>query len=343
MSWDEYRTEGKSEAAWDQEHIAPAISAIVVIPDNYETVRRTMECMKAQTAAVQMEIVIVAPSYQQLGLDESELTCFHSLHVVEYEGDRSISAWYVAGIRQANAPIIALTEDHSFPDANWAELLIAAHKGPWAIVGPSMRNGNPYTMLSWADFYNSYGEWAHPLVSGPVSHTPACNSSYKRDILLSYGDRLEILMKAENILHRHLAAQGHEFMLESGTCTTHINFTSWSSWIPSRFHAGRLLTATWAYSWSLHQRLLFSIASPLIVLVRLWRIQRRISKRQSCSFLMRLMPIVFVGLLTEWFGQMLGFMIGSGNSAEKMASYEFHRIDYDELTNQAKQIYFPYE
>ena len=143
----------------------PTLTAIVVIPDTYDTVRRTINFLQAQTVVEQIEIIFVAPSLQQLQLDESELTCFHSWHVIEVGMVTSIAHAFVAGIRQARATIIALTEDHSFPDANWAELLVAAHQQSWAAVGPSMRNGNPNTMLSWADFYQAYGEWAYLVES----------------------------------------------------------------------------------------------------------------------------------------------------------------------------------
>jgi hypothetical protein len=247
----------------------PALAAIVVIPDSYDTVRCTMSQLQGQTAAGQIEIVFIVPSQQQLSLDESGLACFHSWHIVEVGTVTSIARAFAAGIGHAHAPVVALTEDHSFPDANWAEVLIVAHRQPWAAVGPSMRNGNPDTMLSWADFYQAYGEWSQPISSQAVRHLPGHNSSYKRDILLTYGKQLEVLMRAESVLHRHLRAQGHELLLESGTCTSHLNFASWSSWIPARFYTGRQFAATWAIAWSWYRRLLFTAAAPLIPWVRL--------------------------------------------------------------------------
>jgi len=304
----------------------PALAAIVVVPDSYDTVRRTMSHLQVQTAVEQIEIIFVAPSHKQLGLDESELTCFHSWHVVEVGTVTSIARAFVAGIRQAHAPIVALTEDHSFPDANWAEVLIAAHQQPWTAVGPSMCNGNPNTMLSWADFYQAYGEWSQPISSGAVRHLPGHNSSYKRDILLAYGNQLEDLMQAESVLHRHLRARGYKLLLESRICTKHLNFDSWLFWIPEQYYAGRQFAATWALAWSWPRRLLFTVASPLIPWVRLWRVQKRVRRGQPLSFLFRLLPILIVGLLMHGFGQMVGFAAGYGDSTQKAAKYEFHRM-----------------
>ena len=305
---------------------APALAAIVVVPDSYETVRRTMGHLRAQTAAGQMEVVLVAPSDGHVRIDESELECFHAWRVVEVERITSIASGFVAGVRAAQAPIVALTEDHSFPDATWAEALIAAHRQPWAAVGPSMRNGNPETIVSWGDFHQAYGEWAAPVPLQTPRHLPGHNSSYKREVLLGFGEDLDTLMEAESVLHRHLSARGNRLLLEPATCTTHLNFASWSSWLPSRYYAGRQFAATWAHPWSWPRRLLFTVASPLIPWIRLWRIQRHVRRLHRPGFALRVLPVVLVGLLIEGIGHMLGYAAGYGVSVEKMAVYEFHRV-----------------
>lgn len=311
----------------------PALAAIIVTPDTYDTVRHVVRFLKKQTVADQIELVFVGPSDPQLRIDESELSCFHGWHLVEVERVESLGSAYAEGINHTHAPVIVLTHDHSFPDDNLCELFVAAHRDPWAAVGPGMLNGNPDSMISWADFYLCYGEWAHPVSPGPMFSLPSHHSSYKRDILLTCGSRLYTLMEDEYFLFRHLASQGYRFLLESGTCSTHINLSSWSTWIPSRYYKGRQFAATWAHTWSWPRRLLFTVASPLLPLVRLWRIQRRIRRGQSCGFLLRLLPIVFVGVVAEWLGQLLGFTVGMGDAGVKVEKYEFHRIHGEDQKN----------
>jgi len=326
MSHDEAKRSVKGTAVEDKQPSAPALSAIVIIPDTYDTVRNTMKHLQSQTAAKQMEIVIVKPTRLQIGLDEVDLNHFHSWRIVELDKVTSIARGFAAGIKGARAPIVALTEDHSYPDEKWAELFIAAHQNPRAVVGPSMRNGNPDNMLSWADFYQAYGEWTPPISSGPVRLLPGHNSSYKRGILLEFGEELEILMEAESVLHRRLQAKGYELYLESGTCTSHLNFNTWSSWMPKRYYSGRQFASTWANSWSWQRRLLFTVASPLVPWIRLLRVQRNVRRSQSLGFLLRLLPFMLTGLLMEGVGHMMGYAAGAGDSFEKVGKYEFHRI-----------------
>lgn len=316
----------KGTASRGSNSATPSLSAIVVIPDVYDTVRNTMKHLQAQTAAKQIEIVIVKPANMQIGLDESDLKPFHSWQIVEVEKVTSIARGFTAGIRKARAPVVALTEDHSYPDEKWAELFIAAHRQSCAAVGPGMCNGNPDSMLSWADFLQAYGEWTPPLSSGPARLLPGHNSSYKKDILLEFGDELEILMEAESVLHRRLQAKGYGLYLESETRTSHLNFNTWSSWIPKRYYSGRQFASTWACSWPWQRRLLFTVASPLVPWIRLLRIQRNVRRSQSFGFLLRLLPFMLSGLLVEGVGHMMGYAAGAGDSFEKVGKYEFHRI-----------------
>jgi hypothetical protein len=189
-----------------------------------------------------------------------------------------------------------------------------------------MTNGNPDSLVSWADFYQAYGEWADPVPSGPVHHLPGHNSSYKRDLLLGLGDGLTLLMESEEILQAHLVAQGYGLLLESATCTAHLNFSSWSDWIPARYYKGRQFASTWAHDWRLPRRFLFAAASPLIPFIRTWRIQRNVRRGKSLGFLVRLLPVLLLGMVFDGFGQMLGYAAGPGNAIEKVAMYEYDRV-----------------
>ena len=308
------------------EKSSPNLSAIVVIPDKYETVQTTIGYLKKQTVADQIEIVFVVAKSGVFIPVVTDLRCFHSWKVVAVNEISSIGLSFAEGILQAGAPVVALTEDHSYPDIHWAELFIKDHLQSWAVVGPSLRNGNPVNLYSWADFYQAYGQWAHPIQSGKVSHLPGHNSSYKKDILLSLGPRLKILMQAESVLHRHLQEQGHELLLESTTCTSHLNFDEWSTWFPARYYAGRQFAGTWANSWPWLRRCAYAIASPGIPWLRLWRTQKFIPKRETPVARTPLLFLILAGFMVEATGNMIGFIAGTGNANQKIAQYEYHRI-----------------
>lgn len=318
--------------------VSSEMSVVIVTPDNYETIRKTMSHLRSQTARASLEIVIVTPSREQLGLDPSEMSVFANYDVVEMGMIVSIGQANAAGVRRATTPIVAFAEDHCFPDPDWAESLIAAHRDPWAAVGPAVRNANPRTALSWADLFIGYGPWLLPTSGREVDFLPGHNCSYKREVLLRYGDQLEAMMDAETVLHWNLRAEGFRLYLEPAARMSHTNFSLWSSWIPVQFYSGRLFAGSRARHMSPQRRLVFIAGSPLIPFVRLLRIASSVRTGGLLGQFLLCLPTLVIGLVLDGAGQMTGYTMGIGNAVDKVARFEFHRRLH--ITKQDRQEVF---
>jgi GT2 family glycosyltransferase len=315
-----------------------ALSVVIVTPDTYQTIRTTMSYLRRQTVCDSLEVVIVASSRKQLELNDVEMAPFCRYEIIEAGPIESIGRANALGIRHATAPIVALAEDHCFPDRDWAQRLIAAHRGLWSAVGPAVRNANPQTSVSWADFLIGYGPWSVPAEAGEVTFLPGHNSSYKRDDLLDYGDRLESMMCSETVLHWDLRSQGRRLYLESGAEVAHVNFSLWSSWLPVQYHNGRLFAGTRVGQMSLFRRVVYIVGSPLIPWVRLCRIQRTSRSRGMTLVFLRCLPALVIGLVLDGLGQSVGYAFGAGSAADQVARYEFHRSRH--ITEQDRRRLF---
>ena len=304
----------------------PELSVVISTPDCYETIRKTIGHLRSQTARNRLEIVIVAPSAAKLDLDESDLSSFPEFQVITVGKLGSIARANAAGVREARAPIVAFTEDHVFPDPGWAEALIAAHRGPWAVVGPAVKNANPKSAISRAIFLIIYAPWAEPATAGEVNHLPGHNSSYKRRVLRDYGPDLESMLGAESVLHWDLRANGHTLYLEPSARVAHLNFERFSPWLRALFLTGRLFAANRARRWLLLRRLSYVGGAPLIPIIRLWRVRsrlRRTGRRPGRDS--KVLPPLILGLAVSAIGEMAGYAFGAGNSERSMVKFEFHR------------------
>ena len=318
------------------------MSVIIVTPDSYDTIRKTIKHLRAQTVRDRLEIVIVAPSAKTLNLNESELREFHGFRVVEAGEINSHARARAIGIRQTNAPIVALTEDHSYPDPSWAEALIRAYEKPLAAVGPVMRNANPASAISCANLLIEYGPWQDPSPAEKASHLPGHNSSYRREILLGYGPELESMLESESIMHWDLRSRGFEIYLEPAAKTYHLNISLLSSWIAVQFLNGRVFASARSKNWSPFKRAIYSMGSPLIPLIRLWRILSEMSKpgrSENISFPRKLSIslAIVLGLIIDGIGQFVGYSVGTGDSEERISKYEFHR--YLHLSETDKKMF----
>ncbi|MGH7896864.1 MAG: glycosyltransferase family 2 protein, partial [Candidatus Binatia bacterium] len=137
----------------------PAMSVVLATPGDFRMLRATIGHLLAQTARARLEIVLVTPAADRLGLDAAELAPFAAVQVVATGSMRSKASANAAGVRRARAEVVALAEDHCFPEPEWAAALIRRHAEPWAAVGPVISNANPATLISWSDLVVNYGPW----------------------------------------------------------------------------------------------------------------------------------------------------------------------------------------
>jgi hypothetical protein len=300
---------------------------VLITPDDFETIRTTVGHLARQTIANRIELVICAPSVDALRLDRGAVTALHSVRLVETGSFEVSGPVRALAARSASAPILAYGEDHCYPDPTWAEALLAAHRAPHAAIAPAIRNANPESTVSWADLFTGYGPWIAPGRAGVVGLLPGHNTSYKRDVLLSYGTELDTLMEAETVLFWDLRRRGHTLYFETAATVAHVNFARWGVWLPVQWHLGRVFAATRALGWSPLRRLAFALASPALPVVRLARIlSSGIGNGVGVGILARVMPALVAGLAVDAVAQASGCLVGAGRSTERLTALEFHRL-----------------
>jgi hypothetical protein len=307
----------------------PSLTVVSITPDNYETVRRTIRHVRAQSSRDEIELLLVAPSREALDADDGELAEFRWVKIVEVGPLGATGEVRARAVREASAPIIVFTEDHCFPEPGWAAALLARHAEPWAAVGPVLHNANPDTMVSWADLLIAYGPWLAPGTAGPHDHLPGHNSSYKVSILRAYGDRLAQLMEAESVLQWDLRRHGHELFLEPAAQVSHTNFAYWNTFGPVQVMNGRVFADTRRREWSALKRLAFAAASPMIPVVRFARAVRDGHRAGlPLSLLARVVPALAGGMLLDGVGQMLGYALGADDGLRvDLVCFESHRVE----------------
>ena len=83
---------------------APRLSVLLITPESYRNIRRAALHLGRQTIREGIELVVVAPAAEGLGIVDDEVSCFHSVRVVEVGEISRVSAAKLDGIRAARAP-----------------------------------------------------------------------------------------------------------------------------------------------------------------------------------------------------------------------------------------------
>jgi hypothetical protein len=320
----------RPQTAPEGEDAMPELS-VLLVTDGLDLAAEVLTHLRAQTACERIELVL-ATTDRDLDADgRAELEGFHSVRVLGRRPGTPTPAGRAACLRAAAAPVVAMAETHCFPEPDWAEALIAAHRGPWAAVGPEILNENPECPASWANIYVDYAPWLDPAAGGPAADLPGHNSSYKRSLLLGFEeDELGELLEAESILHRELRARGHRLYVEPRARIHHRNITRLLPSMVEHFQNGHCFGGHRAAGWHPARRALYAAATPLIPLIRLRRIVRRLGQADRLGLLPGMLPILASSLVAHAAGELTGYLAGPGTSAARMAPYELERDRYAE-------------
>ncbi len=305
----------------------PALTFILAVPTSYPDVKRVIQALQAQTKRNSLEVILVTPSTGNLKANLEDLAMFHSYQILETRDVVSNARASAEGIRFARAPLIVTGEDHSFPAPDWAEVLIDAHRGPWAGVGPVIRNANPGNVVSWAQLLIEYGPWLEPVEGGEKPTLPGHNTCYKRELLMDYPpDELEQMLMQQSAMHLELLDQGHRLYLCPQAIVYHLNQWQHVPWLRDEFRASWKYAGTRSRKWSLWRRLVYAIAAPLIPIVRMRRLMADLRRLQeSDSLFPRVVPNLLLCLAISATAEGYGYLRGSPSAASAESTFLFGR------------------
>lgn len=313
------------------ENDCPSLTVITLAPYGLEDIRDTLWSLSLQTIASEIEIIVVLRSSESNPVMET-IERFHSFQTLVEQPMKISGEAKAQAVRAARAEIVAFAEDHCFPEAEWAENLLQAHRGPWGAVTPWMGPANPESPLSRASFNNAFAPW-NSEHRGECSNLPTHNTSYKRDLLLDYGGELgkmldmEAATLAPDLIHR-----GFPIFHEPDARVHHINVEKPLAFCLEQFLGGRHFGALRSEDWSVLRRMVYCLGSWLIPLVRLLRMApTRSSKSQGLS-------TIILGMSLSALGESIGYALGMGKTDERRFEMEYRRYRFTKRRYTAKEI-----
>lgn len=306
--------------------ISPEASVILVASEGRRSILKVIERLQVQSVANKLEILIACHGIYAEELRSLSTSSFHGVRVIEADLSTSARA-RAAAIKEATADIVVFAEDHALPiGIQWAEDFIQSHQYPHAAVGPVIRNANPATVTSWANLVIEYGPWLHRREPGPAVTIAGHNSSYKREILIQYNDRLACMLESEWVLHLDLIGKGHTLWIDPKIQVEHINFSLVNRAVQLRFFGGWMFAASRAKTWTIAKRLFYAISFPAIATTRFLRLCRHfLNSPEASPHAWRCLPASFFYLLCDASGEAIGYTFGDLGKRPRLGQLEYHR------------------
>jgi hypothetical protein len=238
--------------------------------------------------------------------------------------------------RAATADILTIAEDHSFPDPNFAEELLAVFDSVPEVLAasPNMYNPNPGSPVSRAQFLLNHGI-QEPVASDrrteEVGRLPWHNTTYRRAAFLAAAQDAG-LIQAEGLLQTEMRRQFPDgrFVHCHHTALWHVNMSHLAPAVGHAFHGGRNFGAERVgyFRWGWGTRLCRALVFPLVAWLKMVRCTPVLLRRPAIGGAFTMFVIACLLAFVHAFGEAVGILGGKGNSAVAYTRYECDRTGF---------------
>jgi hypothetical protein len=226
--------------------------------------------------------------------------------------------WH-AGICVSKGRIIALLVDSCVPRPDWIERILHAHLAPPAVIGGAIDLSSTVGLVDSAVYFCRYSRYMPPFGPCFQEDLPGTNCSYKRDSLKGLQKEMADGFW-EAFVHRRMRNRGERLFCDPQILVEHVGPTSGMAFLSVRFAHGRRFAARRAVALSPSQRILRTLASPLVPLLMLQRIAAHVwaRRRNRARFLFSL-PLLMAFLISWSAGEFFGYLLGPSGQGPRDA------------------------
>jgi hypothetical protein len=310
------------------------ISCILATPSGWSEIAWTLEAVRQQSIAPELEVLVVGQGPEPPG--KPSAGSLGSLTWVDGGAWVHRATAAAIGIHAARHELVALLENHARPAPCWAEEVRAGLLQGYAGSAGRFVLENPATMVSRIDAWLYYSHCIDLPEQGDPFESPVLpwhNVMYRRSSVLQLDQSLEWLLHPEEHLQKALKNLGQRFCLCPRAQFFHLGSSSqWMSVLTS-LETSRSAALRRAQSWGRGRRWLYALLWPVL---GLRRFQRRVFELRAHRANLGNAPESLLRLaLVEWAGaagEAAGLMWGENRNAF-MTRHELrldHRLNSSE-------------
>jgi len=217
------------------------VSVTVLIPayNAAGTIRPTLASLLVQDFEEPYEIIVVDSSSDETPRIVAEK--FPTVHLTHLEQQTDPGTARNLGIVQAGGEIIACIDADCIAPPDWLKRMVAAQRAGHEVVGGTIENGNPDSLVAWAGYLGEFRQWLPVGRARPVDHVPTCNISYHRSIFARFGGFPTRFYPQEDLLyHWQLSQHGVPIWFDPSIRVQHVHRSTWHAYAQHMRHIGRI-------------------------------------------------------------------------------------------------------
>jgi cellulose synthase/poly-beta-1,6-N-acetylglucosamine synthase-like glycosyltransferase len=302
----------KQPAPADARH---PISVTVLVPayNAASTIRSTLSALLAQDFGEPYEVIVVDSSSDATPRIITEE--FPSVDLIHRDEQTDPGTARNLGIVQARGEIIACIDADCIAPPDWLRRMVAGQRAGHEVVGGTIENGNPGSLISWAGYLGEFREWLPVGRARLVNHVPTCNISYHHSIFTRFGGFPTRFYPQEDLLyHWRLSQRGVPIWFDPSIRVQHVHRSTWRAYGQHLRRIGRITARVLKLTgeegvFLARSPVLALLAAPLLVVVKWLRTVATFMSQQPDVLRKHALALVpFLLGLTVW---AVGFVEGA--------------------------------
>ena len=214
------------------------------------------------------------------------------------------------GLLNSKGSIVAMTEDHAIPNADWCDQIVRCHteNSQYSVIGGAIENAIDRP-LNWAWYYCDFGRYGRPFASGERDYISDVNVSYKRDGIMAVSDTWKQAYH-ETSTHWAMMRGGEKLYLDDRIVVfqNRPDMTMTKAFV-ERIEWGQAFAETRVNEIGWTRRYIFALGSIFLPILLSFRALRNMLRQsRSASQMIRIVPFVFA-LSVGWaVGELYGYV-----------------------------------
>lgn len=287
----------------------PELSVVIASVNGFPYVGRCLDALARH--APEAEVVVADSTNEDTRRRLAD--GWPDVRLLTFAEQQTVPELRAAGIFAAQAPYVAVIEDHCLVTPEWARAVLGAHRAGQDVVGGPVRNVVTERARDWAAFFCEYSAFVEPMPAGEVPGLTGMNVSYSRAAVEAMDDLLRE-GRWETWLHPRLLERGLTLYCEPAMAIEHDKDFGVREFLSQRWHYSRSYAGMRNESLGL-KRYAYALGSPLLPPLLTWRIARNVLGRAvRRRDIARALPLIVLYTTTWAAGEAVGYVAGGGRS-----------------------------
>jgi GT2 family glycosyltransferase len=294
----------------------PNLSVVVPSVNGWTDLQGCLAALQADSRDLAVEVLVV----DRIGdaVRRPLKAQFPRVRLIEVSSATTIPDMRAIAIAQAQAPLIAVIEDHVLVPQGWARALVEAQAKHGGVVGGAVYNAATRRLVDWAAFLCEYSHLLPPLPAGPSTWLTGNNTIYPRPALEAQRRALEA-GRWEDYLHRQLLESGVTLTCCPEIVVAHKKHYTVGEYLTQRYWYARSFAGGRVAGRPALIRVAYGLAAMALPPMLWTRTVRRVwTKRSHRGELVRSMPLIGLFVCAWGLGEAVGYWRGPGDALSRV-------------------------